>query len=72
LGAAPVNQTLTCVENQNGNQVTVTFDLSCPAGGAAPAPVANLPTFGDGLQKWLVMALLALGLITLGRRFVRR
>lgn len=36
LGAAAVNQTLTCTENQGGTPVTRTFDLACPAGTAVP------------------------------------
>lgn len=40
--------------------------------GVPLAPAIELPLFGGDFQKWLVMALMALGLITLARRFVRR
>ncbi len=45
LGAAAVNQTLTCSENQGGTPVVRTFDLNCPAG--TVVPLTSTPVSGS-------------------------
>jgi hypothetical protein len=63
-GATAVTQTLTCTENQGGENVTRTWTLNCPAG--SPPPVAVNAT-----SVWSLV-LLMLGLLAVGTVAVRR
>lgn len=67
LGATLVTQTLVCTEDQGGTLVPQTFELSCPAGTAAPPAVAvPVPALSDRSLAALAALALLLGLFTLG------
>jgi hypothetical protein len=67
VGAAAVTATLTCSQNTGGVVTPVTWNLSCPAG-VAPATFRQAPVLGDQSKLALMLALLGLGIATVGAR----
>jgi uncharacterized repeat protein (TIGR01451 family) len=66
LGAAPVTQTLNCIEDRAGAATAVSFTLACPAGTAILVPDVPVPTLGDAARRWMALIVLGIGLLVLG------